>query len=169
MLVSSAEVCDYGFSGGIERVSHLVTNRIAASGVLSTFSVEAAAGGDGAAPRTSRLRATEPNRAHTATPGDLRAAMVRRGSTVRVRQRASQSSCKLALCSCLTVERADTFRTHSRYARRTASLCDVRRHRPGKPERQVTSENSLPRGNFRCLSGREADFLTAERGHEDPR
>jgi len=39
-----------------------------------------------------------------------------------------ESACKLALCCCLLVERADTFRTHLRYAGRVATPRDVFRH-----------------------------------------
>ena len=58
----------------------------------------------------------------------LSTSMVRRGSTVRVRQRAYLKCLQSALCCCLSTEHADTFRTHLRYARRTATSRVVFRH-----------------------------------------
>jgi hypothetical protein len=54
-----------------------------------------------------------------------RASMVRRGSTVRVRQRACTKALQVGISCCLLVEHADTERTHLRFARRTAALRDV--------------------------------------------
>src|SRR5919204_1278443 len=51
--------------------------------------------------------------------------MVRRGSTVRVRQRALQKRRKSQLSCCLCKEHADKFRTHFWYARRTATASDA--------------------------------------------
>src|SRR5262249_39209059 len=58
-----------------------------------------------------------------------------------------------ALCCCLFVERADTFRTHLRYARRTATSRDVFRARPREARLRRLQRNSLQIDSFRCQAG----------------
>jgi hypothetical protein len=51
-----------------------------------------------------------------------RGSMVRRGSTVRVRQRAYLKVLQIGTCCCLRRERTDTFPTHIWYARRNGDV-----------------------------------------------
>jgi hypothetical protein len=68
------------------------------------------------------------------------------------------------LCCCLSAEHADTFRTHLRYARRTATSGVVFRHVCDKAGRQVDQEIPPLRSNF-CRPGwRDLDPFPAERG-----
>src|SRR5215208_4699678 len=55
----------------------------------------------------------------------FRTSMVRRGSTVRVRQRTLVKYLQTTISGCLLVEHADTFRTHLRYSRRSATSRDA--------------------------------------------
>jgi hypothetical protein len=67
--------------------------------------------------------------------------MVRRGSTVRVRQRACMKCLQMALLCCLNLEHADTFRTHLRYARRIATSRDAFRHNSLAKHDRVDRQN----------------------------
>ncbi len=90
--------------------------------------------------------------------------MVRRGSTVRVRQRASVKCLQICICCCLLEEQADTIRTHLRYARRTAASSDIPRRIAADAVQAQLSINSLLIGDSRCPRRRESDLLPAERG-----
>jgi hypothetical protein len=89
--------------------------------------------------------------------------MVRRGSTVRVRQRACESGCKVALSCCLNIEHADTFRTHLRYPRRIATSPDVFRHGRRGDGWSLRTTTSLQEAYVRCLNRRERDPFSTER------
>jgi hypothetical protein len=89
--------------------------------------------------------------------------MVRRGSTVRVRQRASEKCLQIGISCCLRLERADTFRTHFWYARRIATSGDALRHSPVGRGQAIHEPKALLRSICRCLSRRDRDHLPRER------
>jgi hypothetical protein len=102
----------------------------------------------------------------TNRPVDARPFLIERGSTVRVRQSLEASACKTALSCCLSIEHADTFRTHLRYARPIATSRDPCVTRSVGALR---STNPLKSGFDRCLSRRGCDPLPAGRGRRRSR
>ena len=89
--------------------------------------------------------------------------MVRRGSTVRVRQRA-YVKCPQTGTFALSVRRTRGHnRTHLRYARRTATSCDAFRHWFSRPGRAGRETKALLSTLDRCLRRRDRDPLSRER------
>jgi hypothetical protein len=91
--------------------------------------------------------------------------MVRRGSKVRVRQRASLKALQMRFSCCLILEQADTFRTHLRCARRTETSRDAARHAFTDAIAATCPTKSLLRGHHGCLNRRALDPFPSERGH----
>src|SRR5215218_7831455 len=99
--------------------------------------------------------------------------MVRRGRRFESVRGLPKSACKSALCCWLSVEHADTFRTHPRYARRTATSRGVVRHVCRKRGRGVRLKKlpanmklPLPAGggNLPRFPSREG---VSEKGHRE--
>jgi hypothetical protein len=80
----------------------------------------------------------------------------------------TQSACNSALYCCLSAEHADTFPTHLRYARRTATSRVVFRHVCDKTGRQVEQVISPLRGNSCCPGWRDLDPFPTGGGHGQP-
>jgi hypothetical protein len=68
------------------------------------------------------------------------------------------------LCCCLSVERADTFRTHLRYPRRTATSRGYSRHGAATGHRARLETKALLKSALRCPSRREHDHLSPKEG-----
>jgi len=96
--------------------------------------------------------------------GCIRSSMVRRGSTVRVRQRASPKCLQIGISCRLSAQHAGTARVHLWYARRFAITRGRLRTRFIRTSSMRATKKPLQTDVIRCPAGRDSDPLPPGRG-----